>query len=202
MKLWTIQHMPFWKRLEVAGRICADAELVKTTGFCAVDKRMQHAYDWLAAQMDGKIGRPTPDAMPLWAWLQWSGARRRPDLRSAGHLSSGEEGVRIEFEIDDRDVVLSDFELWHFALNYGYIANSEEDDEAFDAELAKSGDRYAVPLPDAAIHEKIVRSWDRIFDLEWENHYYHEAGDERSIQATFWELDLQAVRQVKEFTAR
>lgn len=110
--------------------------------------------------------------------------------------------MRIEFEIDDRDVVLSDFELWHFALNYGYIANSEEDDEAFDAELAKSGDRYAVPLPDAAIHEKIVRSWDRIFDLEWENHYYHEAGDERSIQATFWELDLQAVRQVKEFTAR
>lgn len=202
MKLWTIQPLSFWKRLEVDGHICADAELVKTIGFYAIDYRMGHAYDWLATQMGRKIGRPSPAAMPLWAWFRWNGSHRRPDLRSVGHLPTGERGVRIEFEINDHDVVLSDFELWHFALNYSYIANSDDDDDAFEAKLRKLDNRHTVPSPNTAIHKKIVRSWDKIFDLEWENSYYNAKRDEKCIQATFWALDLQAVRQVKEFTAR
>jgi len=202
--LWTIQGTEFWDRLKAEGSIRADPKIVRTAGLCAEGSSMLLAYEWLAERMGEKIGRPSPDAMPLWAWLQWDGKRHRPDLRSSGHLPSGERGVRIEFGIDDRQVVLSDFNLWHFPLNYGYLASNEDDAEVFDADCLANGLDFCrqKPLP-GRFHEKILRSWERIFDLGWQDHYY-EASDpsEKCIQATFWELDLRAVADVKEFTAR
>ena len=69
------------------------------------------AYDWMVEQMERRLGpRPKPGAYPLWAWYQWDGAaRRRPDLRSSAHVPGGTKAVRIEFEIAEEQIVLSDF---------------------------------------------------------------------------------------------
>lgn len=137
--------------------------------------------------------------------FQWHGERkRRPDLRNSGHLPRGTRGVRIEFEADETQVLLSDFELWHYVLNYWYLPESEADGEAFEAELAKVSLSYyaSKPLPDPKYHKRIERSWLRIFDLNWSCDGIASQKEDKSIQTALWELRIESIKKVQEFTAR
>ena len=200
MILWTIQSVAAWSRLQKDGVLRADGRRIH-----ARDRR---PYAWMARQMSERIGfRPAGQALPLWAWFQWNGATcRRPDLRSCGYLPPGNWGVRIEFEISDRLALLSDFDLWHYVLNYWYLPESEQDDEDFESALLCRGLSFykAKPLRNAAFHKRIIESWVRIFDLDWtdrEQSIAHPRA-KRSIQASFWELRAEQVRHAQLFTAR
>ena len=193
-----MQSVTAWQRLESAG-------VLHTNRRC-IDNYFLAAYNWMAEQMRHRLAvRPSETALPLWAWYQWQGQnRRKPDLRASGHLMKGERAVRIEFEIDDRVVLLSDFELWHFVLNYWYLPVSEDDGEAFEKELAKHGLSFfhTKPLPHRKYHERIEKSWRRIFDLDWSSEGIASPRAEKSIQATLWKLRLDQVKNVQEFIAR
>jgi hypothetical protein len=159
------------------------------------DGEILDAYQWLASQMEQRIGgRPHADTLPLWAWYQWYGEKRkRPDLRSFDHIPSGQKGVRIEFETEDHLVILSDFDLWHAPLNRGYLGASDEDTERFYEET--EGLSHDQLHADPFYRQQIVNSWPRIFDLDWKN-------ENLRIQATFWQLNMQDVRDVTVFIAR
>ena len=197
MILWAIQSLDAWRVLQDTGVLRTDADLAD----------FLEPYRWLADRMAERIG-PPPDgvSLPLWAWYQWEGARRpRPDLRAGGHGTPGSVNVRIEFEIDDNDIVLSDFDLWHCPLNYWYLAKDEAEGKSFEDELEKRGLDYfdQKPLPVAKYHRRIVQSWLRIFDLDWDSDWFtHADHDKKCIQATFWELRLGMVRKTKEFRSR
>lgn len=77
-------------------------------------------------------------------------------------------GMRLEIEIPQEQILLSDFDLWHYPLNYWYFPDSEEDDQRFEQRCAaKAIDFYQMkPLPDQALHEQLVASWEKIFDLD------------------------------------
>jgi len=170
--------------------------------------RHRQAYEWLARQMEERLGyRPSERALPLWAWFQCDGAEcEKPDLRTSGYLLRGESGVRIEFKISDRLILLSDFDLWHYVLNYWYLPESLKDAEDFDARLARRGLSYykTKPLQNETYHRKIAESWARIFDLDWADSKRSIARPRarKSIQATFWDLRLDQVRDVRFFKAR
>lgn len=129
--------------------------------------------------------------------------RIRPDLRSSGHFRKGTRGVRIEFEIPDDQVLLSDFESWHYVLNYWYLARSEAEDKAFDRYIALKGFDYFItrPLPEP-YHNQLVATWLRIFDLDWADDYVASPREQKSIQAVFWELRLDHVKNVDFFVSR
>lgn len=130
---------------------------------------------------------------PLWAWLQCDGVRKkRPDLRRSGHLSAGERGVLIEFNVAEEQVLLSDFDLWHYVLNRWYLPQtpSELRDELGDA------------LRDVATPHQREASWQRIFELDWHLEGVSVPRAQRSIQATIWHLPLNAVRSARVFRAR
>lgn len=203
MKLWTIQEEVFWERLEYDGSIVADPELV-ASGFSNGCEQFSLAYEWMVQRMAEKIGRPFPEALPLWAWQQWCGEHRaRPDLRSSAHLPKGERGVRIEFEADPDSVVLSDFDLWHFPLNCSYIGESEEDCDSFDEELEAAGHKWAQGPPLDPVHRKRFEdSWNRVFDLDSDDWLHNHGRSDKSIQATLWRIPLDAVVDVRRFTAR
>ena len=76
----------------------------------------------------------------------------KPDLRSSGHLLKGERGVRIEFRVSDRLILLSDFDLWHYVLNYWYLPESQKDDEAFESELSRRGLSFTKRNPYVTPH--------------------------------------------------
>jgi hypothetical protein len=198
MILWTIQSKEAWETIQRTGLLRAEP------GF--VSRDFISAYEWMAKQMEIRI-EPSKGCLPLWSWYQWESERKKkPDLRFGGHLPKGDHGVRIEFKIEDNKVVLSDFHLWHYVLNYWYLPATEDDDNTFEAELNEHGLSFyeTKPLKHADFHKRIVDSWNRVFDLNWadpgESITFRR--EKKSIQATFWKLRLEQVRKVQPFTAR
>ena len=89
-------------------------------------------------QMEKRIGKSEIDNQyPIWAWYQHQDiSKRRPDLRKSGHLPIGTAGVRIEFEKNYQQVLLSDFVLWHFPLSYkSIIAENKTEYHKFESKL-------------------------------------------------------------------
>ncbi len=199
MILWTIQSSAAWTELQEKGVLRSKPQHI-------MEKTWLSAYQWMAQQMMSRIGPPPePDCLPIWAWFQWEGRhRRKPDLRAAGHLGKGERGIRVELEYPDSRALLSDFCLWHYVLSYWYLPALEADGDAFEAELAAHGLSFfnQKPLPDAHYHSTVVGSWDRIFDLDWSEPDLSEPMEQKSIQATVWEVKREQVKNHKHFTSR
>ena len=182
MILWTIQHEDAWRSAQ-------------GTGFLRADGRRQWrdfraAYRWMEHEMRRRVGEPPRGVRhPIWAWQQYENERvRRPDLRRSGHLPSGTRGVLVEFTASADQVLLSDFELWHYVLNRWYLPQTPSEAAAMLA------DTLSVPDPES--------SWQRIFDLDWHLEDIAVSRPEKTIQATIWHVPLGAVRSVREFRAR
>lgn len=207
MLVWTIQSFQVWEKLQQEGLIYGPGpDLISLAD---ESWQWQTAYEWMAEQMERRIGkRPKSDMYPLWAWSQWRDAtHRKPDLRSPGHLAPGTRGVRLACEIPNDQILLSDFMLWHHALNYGYLSLSQAEEEAFETELALCSLTHTPsgPLSNPVFHQRILDSWQRIFDLEsvgnpdWLG---DQTRDKKVIQGTFWQLSLDQVREITVFTSR
>jgi hypothetical protein len=181
MRAWTIQSPAVLAALQ-SGRVWRAGER-RDTGQWRV------AYRWMAREMSARLGEPAaPGQMPVWIWCRWRGtAQPKPDLRSARHLPRGTPGVRIELELDDRRVLQSDFELWHYVLNGWHLPASLDDERGFDA------------APAAA---SIPPSWQRIFDLDWNDPRYVAPESNRPVQGVVWELRPGDVRRATGFIAR
>jgi len=145
---------------------------------------------------------PNPARYPLWGWYRWQGAGRcRPDLRCAGHLERRVPGFRIEVDLPDHMVLLSDFDAWHCVLNRSLLSLNEREFEAFYAQMKLQGMDHRWPYPEP-FHSLVVSSWQHIFDMGAGDPDWCGPQFGRSVQATFWELRLSRVRRVDAFTAR
>lgn len=198
MKLWTIQQIDFLNVLKENQVVHGKKEYI--------DNDFEFGYEWMIDQMKKRIGTcVNNNCYPIWAWFQYESINKpKPDLRSSGFLPKGTKGVRLEIEKEDDSVMLSDFELWHIPLSYKtLIANSEHELKEFEIELTNKGLGNASfdKLPDH-YKEKIVNSWDKIFDLDFDCNYYTLSRDKKSIQATFWELEIEEVKKIDYFIAK
>lgn len=189
MRLWTIQPPEAIDIIEKTGKFACDTTLSENY------QDFHDAYLWLVGEMDKrKIHHPENLQLPLWAWHTFNWKHKKPDFRRAGLGASGEKNVCIEFEIPDSQVLLSDFYNWHFVLN-----NSWLDDSICEEEFDKMHEWYDSLNPQKRETIK-KKSWQKIFDTtpvctEWrENGCY--------IQATFWELRKDMIRDVRYFVAR
>ena len=203
MVIWSNLTCQAWEELQQRGRLRASRR--------HTDKDFLESYLWMALQMERRLQTPRPPkgSMPIWAWWQWWGDRRRPDLRASGHLPKGTSGVRVELKVQKDRVLLSDFELWHYVLNYWYLPKTEKEGIAFEkkmtrAGLSLTGCSHERPLQNTVFRRAVEDSWERIFDLSWTDpgHKIVSAPKNRSIQATLWEILLEDVVESREFTAR
>jgi len=198
MILWTIQTEAAWEQLINSGHLTGTIDYI--------EKSWISSYRWIMDRMKERVGNPPiENAFPIWAWQQWENAnRKRPDLRSAGHLPKHEKGVRIEFYCHECAALLSDFELWHYVLNYWYLPESIADGERFEAELENKGLFFfkEKPLPEQKYHQDIVGSWNKIFDLDWNEPDLASPRNQKSIQGTIWQLNIDQVRSYKHFNSR
>jgi len=191
--LWTIQTEKAWQVLQDKGILRTKSKFVEHDRITDNGYSTRKAYQWLSSEMFHRIGpAPANIKYPLWAWYQWNWDKNIPDLRSH-HLLKGEKGVRIKFEVDDDKVLLSDFDAWHFVLNYWYLPSSKKDGDSFDAELKQK--------PLLCFHDRIKKSWKKIFE-NGELRYVSGPRRKRSIQATMWELRRDQVRETKFFVGR
>lgn len=201
MKLWTIQSLEWYENLlrnEVIYAVPTRINWLKEDNFAL-------AYDWLIAEMEQRLGkRPQPNSYPIWAWYQWQDSqKRKPDLRFRGIGNKGEKSVLLEIEKANNQVLLSDFELWHSVLNEWCITDNELEDDLFNQALARAGvefcDKYAYPTE---LRQQMIASWQKIFDMDYCSEYSSHPFEQKSIQATFWRLSLEEVRNVRFFTAK
>ena len=182
MRLWSIQEASKLDEINSTGKL-----------ICTENKyslEWDNEYKWMAGQMNEKIGLPkNENQYPIWAWYQYQDSKhKKPDLRKSGHLPSGTNGSRIEFEKSIENVLLSDFVLWHYPLSYKeIIANNEKECDEFELRLKtlKIDKTEYRQLPEN-IQKEIEISWQRIFDMDFEKEYYTHRKDEKKIQALRW----------------
>lgn len=196
--LWTIQDINGWNELNDNEILCANEDFI--------NPEWKSGYDWMKKQMEKRIGLPkNKNQYPIWAWYQYFDSKKmKPDLRHSSHLPTGTEGVRIEFTKDESEILLSDFNLWHNPHSYkDFIGNNEDEALIFERNLIDLGlenerfDTYPI-----SIKNKIIKSWDKIFNMEFEDEYYTHPFSDKMIQATFWDLRLDEIVKVKKFIAR
>lgn len=86
--------------------------------------------------MKKRIGMPPNDVIyPVWAWYQWEGVRKRPDMRT--HRYGGKKGtpvVLLTIDVPNNMVLLSNFDMWHVVLNNGYLPLYDKDDIEYPSE--------------------------------------------------------------------
>ena len=171
MVLWTIQHRAAYERMLQTGILRANPAYM--------DEDFRRAYVWMAEQMKKRVGKPPEGVVfPLWAWYQWEGRRKRPDMRTHGR-GWGEAGtplVLLTIDVPESFVLLSDFDHWHIVLNDGAV-------EMFPAkEMPKE------------------KSWECIFDISCS--FAEEPHTCLTTQATLWEIKKEWVLQAEYFISR
>lgn len=164
------------------------------------------AYDWLCREMEAQgLARPAGEGIyPIWAWKQYLGsAKPKPDLRDSVMKQWGrnERHVLLTLDVPDDEVILHDYEAWHYPLNHWYLgpAEASEDFErrCDQAGCPRGGD---MPLAVLALREELEASWRRIFDLDTVGaRMGGGAFDMQIIQATFWELRMDQIISAVEF---
>jgi hypothetical protein len=190
MRLWTIQPLKFYERLLTECVIHCDPVLSDYLRENS-DFSFRKEYDWLAYQMQKRIGTPPAGVKyPIWAWYSLRGKHQKPDLRRTECRNYTGHQTCLEIEIPDKDVLLSDEVSWYIVLNDGYYASSKDDD-GIEAEYA-----WYEHLPEDIRREVQVASWERIFDV------LNLSEPSQFIQATFWELRLEQIIAVRHFKGR
>lgn len=187
MILWTSQEEAVYRQLQETGVYRCDLNLSSM-------KDCREKYDWLVRQMKQRIGPPPEQVTyPVWAIYQQSDKRRKPDLRRERWEfgCDGERFACIEIEIPDRDVLLSDFDAWCMLLSDFLISDTEQEDRCLEAQ-------YEALSPSEKRRMK-EKNWERVFNLSPLNNGWARRGYE--IQANFWELRLEQVRDVRFFRA-
>lgn len=122
MRLWTIQP------LEVLEIIKQEGEFVCNPNYS--DSDFKRAYHWLVKQMDNRgIEHPYGLELPIWAWYKTDWENKKPDLEQEDFSDSRKNLVCIELEINDKDVLLTDFYAWHYVLNDSFLDSSHDEKE-------------------------------------------------------------------------
>ena len=197
VKLWSIQKIEFLEFLQKEKIVYGSKEFV--------DFDFLDGYHWLMNKMDEKIGnRPFSECYPIWGWYQWNNSKyKKPNLLAKTHGEKGTRCVRLEIEKNSDEILLSDFMLWHFPLCYksyiGYKYNSDNFEKELESKKLQNENFNSLPVN---IREKIIKSWDLIMDMEFNEPYFTTKRENKSIQATFWSLNLDEIKKIEYFIAK
>lgn len=173
MRLYSFQNETAYKTLCDKGVLRSHGQLL--------DPSFKYAYEWLSRQMSKRIG-PAPKGVhyPMWAWFKKDGKVGLPDLRKNRHQGwKGQNMYLLTFEVPERLVLLSDFDLWHYVL-MGFM----------------------VPLTPEERSSQVIdveETWTRIFDLGNVNEF-NSLGED--TQASLWEFKKEWLVGVKRFVSR
>lgn len=166
-----------------------------------VDEYFCRAYDWISQRMEEKIGpKPAEGVMPTWAYYQWWGEKKpKPDLRYRGArcFADNRTCALMTLEIPDEDVLLSDYDTWHWVLNGSFLGDESRSDEIHEYKKAhKFHDFEDYPQ---WLKDEISLSWNMVFDMDASNTILEQEKSEQIIQATFWCIKPEYLKEAVKF---
>lgn len=197
MRVWTEQKLAFWEELEREGvAYCREESPLR--------KEYDYAYDWLVQQMHSRLSPPPmPEIeLPLWCWVQYSCYKRRKPKFSPYNSKEGYyPQVFIEADIPDEFLLQSNFYLWTWCCMNGWQIGDEQlakEVDEYERTHSLSGHNFLLYPKD--LQQRIMESWNTIFDLDYRNRrYYNRPRRNTPIQATFWLMRREWVRSVRLF---
>lgn len=137
-------------------------------------------YQWMMEQMSKRLPNYQGE-YPVWLWTEI------PEFyRFRFSDVARKKFVLLTIELDDKDVLLSDFEAWHVPLNSG----SFDDD---------------IILPRVYKYNRNVdmSDWEKIFDFDWlKTNFYENESEELCLQGTTGKIPVEKVVAVKYFTSK
>lgn len=164
------------------------------------------AYEWMAQELRKKCPNKNDEKYPFWAWA-WSGDNGGKYIDKNLHDTSEEKEERylLTLDIEEERLLLSDFELWHYVLNYWPISLSSKDKKFFDSfEKSLELNYYNnKPVKSKELDEKIRDTWHSIFSIKAVDDYFISdlkpkqlkflglASNEKIVtQACFWNIEF------------
>lgn len=147
----------------------------------SINKPFEHGYFYI---MDRMKDLPHDEKIiyPLWAWYRFKG-RRNPS-RYCDELHHGD--YRITFEIDDSEVLLTDFDMFCYLLSGGLYFKIVEEDEYYE---------QFIP------HGDLSNFYPNLDYMKEINHKsdgeYYFSSHHNTVQATFWKLSLDMVLDIR-----
>ena len=208
MLLYSVQPLSVWNDLS-QGRVVTATPFDADPQSCeGADEAWREPYTWLSDQMRargvaGLPNEPTP-AFPMWAWHWYNGWRsQKPDLRTRTmrDWSLTHRMVLLHLDIDASRVLLSDYDGWHWCLNYWYLGRDRET-RAFQREVKEAlNTSYfkSKPLPDPGYDARLRKTWERMFDLPAMRPLLQTSMKKQIVQATLWQLTKADVISAVEF---
>jgi uncharacterized protein DUF3841 len=186
MRVWMIAEATLYARLSADRVLYADPALAME-GF-------EDAYAWMRSQMALRLPH-YGGHWPWWAWVHPPCGHLRPDLRERQLYHNGwPEGtvcMRLELDVPDVELLLSDFDMWHAVLNISPLVSSDEEWDAIEG------------LPEPEQRSVKEATWPRLFALdEPQDPFWHGTDRQRTVQACFETLRLADVCHVTMFRTR
>lgn len=128
MKLVTFQSIDAVKYLFDKGYLECDEKRINIGKY-------DHTYQWIIEKMNQRIDNPNKTKYPLWCWVKCYNGVYPPKRK--GKRVDGFD-VKITFNKDEKDILITDFRRYSFLLNNIYIPNNLKDKEEFDKILEKN----------------------------------------------------------------
>lgn len=184
MKIFTLQSQEVFNTLQSTGVFRATKSRAENLQSPDDFETFGKAYEYMTDIMLLKgIEKPLRYDFkintPIWGYYLHNG-KHFVDLRKETRVFP-KGTCCIELEIPDKDVLLSGYETWHFALNRWYLPeNYWYTDDFKDVEHTTA---------------EIENSWARCFSKEFLQH-------EKYIQGTFFEMRLNQVKNVRVFGSK
>lgn len=170
IRYWTLQTEEVWELAQQRGYLVGSQEYAM----------YPDEYRWMMDQMKKRL-LSYKGEFPIWLWLD------KPDMRSTANFKSGTKCVRLAIELDEQDVLVSDFEDWHCVLNNWFCSDNDDEDNAVEEGLLEITKE---------------ESWLRIFELNRMRDPDWHGTAKRKLQGVTGKIDLSQVKKVEPFVAR
>ena len=153
------------------------------------DSLFINAYQWLIVEMNKRFDKPKNAEYPVWGWYRFNG-KSKLDLRYFTKIH--ESGTyEIVLDVPDDQVLLTDFEKWHYVLNDWYLPSARTDEEY---EKLESNFEKSDKLAQDSLKKE---SWNNVFNFD-----KNAISDGLNIQATFWKIEPEWIVNARTFGSK
>lgn len=203
MKIYSFQPLELVQSLFQKKIVYPQSNLVFPKDDQKLIQFFQPSYRWIAQKFHQRNPKPSQTEYPFWGYYQWRNHKeKKPDLRclEAKTYCKNKDYCLLELNIPEKELLLSDYEAWHFVLNRWYFT-FENIKEAKEKELNKNNlSLYQQDLLPQEILDLIEKSWDSIFDLSLSAKILDSDISKSTIQANFWSIEKKHLQQIIVFS--
>ena len=177
MNLFTEQPLVVWQIIKTEHCYHPDPDNLNVMDH--LDQDFADAYTWLINQFNQRIPKPNQVTIPIWWWLD-NGVRTKEFQED---IPPKPVKVIIEADYPNNQILLSDFEKWHYVLNKWYLPDdiNNDSDDYYD-----QIDQWFDHLSSHQQQVQMQKSWQQIFNLD----------DQWPIQANTWSIDFANITKV------